>query len=68
MTGFVADWCEPRGYGFIVGEDDKRYFFHRTQICEPGLEFFDLGQRVSFEPTDTPRGPRALAVVAVVRA
>jgi cold shock CspA family protein len=60
VTGTVAHWDATRGFGKIRGRDRRDYFVHRTEL----LDVLELapGRRVKFDPTDTPQGPRALAV------
>jgi cold shock CspA family protein len=68
MRGTVAEIIIDRGFGFIAGEDGRRYFFHRTGL--DGTDFGDLGPGVSVEfraaehaEGDEPgEHPRALAV------
>ena len=54
-----------RGFGFIVAEDAKEYFFHRGGL-EATLDFDRLvgGERVEFEIEQSPKGPRAVKVRA----
>lgn len=64
MKGTVAQLHE-RGFGFITGEDGKRYFFHHSAAEDFGG--LQEGDPVSFEEDTGPRaakGPRAQAVVA----
>jgi len=51
------------GFGFIKGEDDQEYFFHRSGL-DGSLAFEDLrvGERVAFDVDQGPRGPRAARV------
>jgi CspA family cold shock protein len=48
-----------KGFGFIAAGDGSEYFFHRSS-CQ-GVRFDDLreGDRVTFTPTQGPKGPRA---------
>lgn len=59
MTGTIATLMIERGFGFISA-DGGRYFFHLSAL-ERGVPFVSLfeGQRVSFEPTEGVKGPRA---------
>jgi cold shock protein len=65
MTGTIKKVTWDRGFGFIRGEDGHEYFFHRSEL-RGGLRFEELkeGQRVSFEPRQAERGPRAAAIAA----
>jgi len=64
-TGTVKKIIADRGFGFIVAEDGKEYFFHRGGLQAP-LDFDHLagGERVSFEIEASPKGPRATQVSA----
>lgn len=61
MTGKI---CKLHaGFGFIVGEDKKQYFFHHTALDadETGVRFDTLQEQteVEFEDTTTEKGLRA---------
>jgi CspA family cold shock protein len=62
-TGTIKRVIADRGFGFIAGDDGKEYFFHRDGI-EPPLTFEALasGEKVEFDVTSGPRGPRAARV------
>ena len=64
-TGTVKKVVADRGFGFIVAEDGKEYFFHRSSLVPP-LDFDQLvgGERVRFELESSPKGPRAAQVTA----
>lgn len=52
------------GYGFIAGNDGTDYFLHWTAMREGGPTFRDLkvGNRVTFQAINAPKGPRAIEV------
>jgi cold shock CspA family protein len=53
-----------KGFGFILAEDGKEYFFHKSGIVDGTLWTEDLrGKRTDFKITTTPKGPRAEEVV-----
>lgn len=54
MLGRVIKYVEERGFGFIVGEDGDRYFFHITNTNEP-LEI-GYGVYVDFEYDQNEKG------------
>ncbi len=64
-TGTIKKVVAERGFGFIVAEDGKEYFFHRGGL-QASLDFDRLagGERVSFEIEASPKGPRAIQVGA----
>ena len=57
--GRVARYDESVGYGFLVGEDHRAYFLHRTAIVGPPLR---VGDVVDFVPDQGTRWPRARTV------
>jgi cold shock CspA family protein len=65
MTGTIRTLNADRGFGFIRGEDGNEYFFHRSEL-RGGLNFEQLrqGQRVSFQPRESDKGPRAADIDA----
>jgi len=64
-TGTIKKVVADRGFGFIVADDTKEYFFHRSGV-ETSLDFDRLvgGERVEFEIEASPKGPRAARVRA----
>jgi CspA family cold shock protein len=64
-SGTIKKVVADRGFGFIVAEDAKEYFFHRNSL-EGSLDFDRLvgGERVRFEIEANPKGPRAGRVQA----
>ena len=47
MKGTIAEVIIDRGFGFVDGEDGRRYFFHRNALA--GADFGDLGPGVEVE-------------------
>jgi CspA family cold shock protein len=64
-TGTIKKVVAERGFGFIVAEDAKEYFFHRSGL-EPSIDFDRLsgGEQVAFEVEAGPKGARAVRVRA----
>jgi cold shock CspA family protein len=58
MTGVVKRLNKEKGFGFIKA-GTRDYFFHRS-ACQ-NIEFEELteGRSVTFEPTESTKGPRA---------
>jgi CspA family cold shock protein len=63
MTGRIERLIPDKGFGFIKGEDNREYFFHRSAVQE-GFENLDQNQQVTFRPGQGPKGPRAEDVIA----
>jgi len=59
-TGTIKKVVADRGFGFISGEDEKEYFFHRGGL-DSSLDFDRLqgGESVEFDVEQSPKGPRA---------
>jgi len=64
-TGTIKKVVSDRGFGFISGEDEKEYFFHRDGL-DSSLDFDRLvgGESVEFDVEQSPKGPRATKVRA----
>jgi CspA family cold shock protein len=57
MKGTIKWYNTRKGYGFIVGEDGKEVFVHRTAISmETSL---NEGDAVEFDIETSDRGPQA---------
>ncbi|HET9681832.1 MAG TPA: cold shock domain-containing protein [Candidatus Limnocylindrales bacterium] len=62
-TGSIKRLISDRGFGFIVGDDAKEYFFHRDAVEQPvTFESLQAGEKVEFDVTSGPKGPRAVRV------
>ena len=59
MTGIVKKIVVDKGFGFILGEDKKDYFFHRTSLKNAQFEDLTVGDEVTFEDAEGSKGPRA---------
>jgi len=57
MEGTIKWFNHKKGYGFIIGEDDKEYFVHYTAL--PRDERVNDNDRVSFNPHESERGLQA---------
>lgn len=59
-TGTVKWFNETKGFGFISPDDgQKDLFVHHTSIQMSGHRTLTEGQRVSFEVSEGPKGPKA---------
>lgn len=62
-TGKVKWFNAEKGYGFITGDDGTDIFVHYSAIQSEGFKTLDEGQAVSFDVTQSDRGPQASNVV-----
>ena len=58
-TGKVKWFNAEKGYGFITAEDGTDVFVHFSAIQSDGFKTLDEGQAVSFDITQSDRGPQA---------
>lgn len=60
MKGRVKSFIPDKGYGFLLGDDGRSYFFHSSDLesSELASRVID-GQLVEFEASATPKGYRA---------
>jgi cold shock CspA family protein len=68
MNGNVVRMMSEKGFGFIRGEDNKDYFFHKVDFhgfFDDLVEDFLAGRKVAvtFMITPSDKGPRAGQVV-----
>jgi len=60
MTGTIKSYLEDKQFGFIKGDDNKDYFFHRSSVNNK--DSIVDGAVVSFETKATPKGYSAVKV------
>ena len=63
MTGKVKWFNAEKGYGFITTDEGNDVFVHYSAIKVDGFKTLDEGQAVSFDITESDRGPQASNVV-----
>lgn len=54
MNGIVKIYKDDKGYGFILGEDEKQYFFHISNF--KATEIPEVGVGVKFIPAKNEKG------------
>ena len=55
-----------KGFGFItVDGEEKDLFFHRNELKDVSLEDLKVGDRVSFEKGESPKGPNATNITRI---
>ena len=64
MEGKVVRLMAAKGFGFIHGEDNKDYFFHKDSFrgfFEDLIKDVEMGAviKVTFDPFNSPKGLRA---------
>jgi CspA family cold shock protein len=63
MEGAIKKVVIEKGFGFItVDGEEKDLFFHKNELKGVNFEELKEGDRVSFEKTDSPKGPNATNV------
>ncbi len=62
MEGTIKTLTE-KGFGFITVEgEEKDLFFHGNELKGVSYEDLKVGDKVSFEKADSPKGPNAINV------
>ncbi len=65
MEGVIKTLTE-KGFGFITVEgEEKDLFFHGNELKGVTFEDLKVGDKVSFEKADSPKGPNAVGVSLV---
>jgi len=62
--GTIKKLVADRGFGFIDGEKGDM-FFHCSEVKGATFESLAIGQAVSYEVGEGPKGPRATSVTPV---
>jgi CspA family cold shock protein len=65
MEGTIKNLTD-KGFGFItVDGEEKDLFFHKNELKGVSYEELKVGDRVSFEKTDSEKGPNATNVTRI---
>ena len=65
MEGTIKNLTD-KGFGFItVDGEEKDLFFHKNELKGVPYEELKVGDKVSFEKTDSPKGPNATNVTRI---
>ena len=64
MYGTVRWFSNLKGYGFIVGDDHRDYFIHKSSLPRSLRE----GDRVAFTARENPKGPEAINLARIEEA
>jgi len=65
IEGTVKWFNESKGFGFLSREGGPDVFVHHSEIRADGYRTLNEGDKVQFEVTDSPKGPRAANVTLV---
>jgi cold shock protein len=60
MKGTIKWYNARKGYGFVVGEDGKDIFLHRSSV--PAELRLNEGDKIEYEIEDSDRGPKAVNI------
>jgi len=60
MKGTIKWYNSRKGYGFILGEDGKDIFLHRSAV--PPEMRLNEGDKVEYDVEDSERGPKAVNI------
>jgi CspA family cold shock protein len=65
MEGTIKNLTD-KGFGFITIEgEEKDLFFHKNELKDVTYEDLKVGDKVSFEKADSPKGPNATGVTRI---
>ncbi len=63
MNGTIKTLISGKGFGFITREGEaKDLFFHSTELVGVTFDELKVGDKVTFEVTEGPKGPAATKV------
>ena len=63
MEGTIKNLVSDKGFGFITIEgEEKDIFFHKNEVKGANFEELNVGDKVSFDKADSPKGPNAVNV------
>jgi cold shock protein len=66
MEGTIKNIVSDKDFGFISVEgEEKDIFFHKNEVKEVAFEDLSVGDKVSFEKADSPKGPNATNVTRI---
>ncbi len=66
MEGTIKTLVSDKGFGFITIEgEEKDLFFHKNELKGVTFEELKVGDKVSFEKGESPKGPNAVNVTRV---
>ena len=63
--GTVKWFDDAKGFGFLQQDGGQDVFVHHTEIQMQGFKTLAEGERVEFETTQGPKGPKAVNVLKI---
>lgn len=63
IKGKVKRIVESKGFGFLIDDAGKEYFFHNSEVGGKGFDGLLEGDAVKFTPSESPKGPRASEII-----
>ncbi len=57
--GTIKRLVSDKGFGFVAAQDGTEYFFHQSACVDARFDELRVGQSVTFERGQGPKGPRA---------
>jgi CspA family cold shock protein len=65
VEGTVKWFNESKGFGFLSHAGGPDVFVHHSEIRGEGFKTLNEGDKVQFEITQSPKGPRAANVTTI---
>jgi len=66
MEGTIEKLFADKGYGFIKVEgEEKNLYFRGSELKDVKIEELKEGDKVSFDKTESPKGPNATNVTRI---
>ena len=62
FKGKVKRIVAERGFGFILGEDGREIFFHRSELQNVDFNELKEGDQLEFNVTTGDKGPQASGI------
>lgn len=59
INGKIKRLVTDKGFGFVAADDETEYFFHHSACSDARFEDLRVGQAVTFQRGQGPKGPRA---------
>ena len=65
LKGIVKRWTRDKGYGFLTAQGVRGDIFVHISVVQGGHKSLGVGDDVTFDSEDGPKGPRATRVTLV---